>query len=206
MHPLFFALLGTSCLWVFGYWISRSPSLEVTRFLSPIVSLGQHAQVKGTLSFLAIETGFIDSLLTFMQGVFEVRAEAAFALGLVLLFDFASGVYASWWRKSDELGRPAAFNQFLSSRRLRDSIIKIGEYLSVLILFTVAANVWEVELGWAKRWTYLMIFLTEFWSTRENFQDVPIRGVMDQMRQLINKGTAKDISVDSQGPGANDDE
>jgi len=183
MHSLLFALLGSLCLRLAGQIVKHRKYYHGRRLFAPLIALARGVWLKGALAAFVVEAGFWASALSLLSDVFEIRASAAFALAMVLTFDFLSGVYASWWRKSDKLGRPAQIGEFFQSRRLRDSVVKVGEYVAVLVLFTVAANVWTVEVGWAKQWTYVFIFFTEVWSTRENFQHIPMRSLLVSLRK-----------------------
>jgi len=182
---LIYALFASSLLAGLASALTKyATGIHTSRAASPIISLGNHAYVKGFLSFAAMQLHVPVWIVDLLEGVFSVRPEAAFALAFVLTFDLLSGVYASWWRKTEELQRAARPSEFLSSRRLRDSTVKVAEYLAILMLFTVASNVWAVEFGWAKRWSFMMIFFTEAWSTKENFQHVPVRNVFTKLRSI----------------------
>lgn len=185
---ILYVFFASSCLTgIASILTTYASGVHASRMASPIVSLGSHAYVKGALSFVAMQLHVPVWIVDLLAEVFMVRPEAAFALAFVLTFDLLSGVYASWWRKTEELGRVAKPREFLSSRRLRDSVVKVAEYLAILMLFTVASNVWAVEFGWAKRWSFMMIFFTEAWSTKENFQHVPVRNVFTKLRSIYER-------------------
>ena len=195
MSHLLFALVGSSCLALLARLLSRHTSSRALRRLSrPLRHLGRYALVKGVVAVLALQIDALDAFLDLLASVFEIRNEAAFALAFVICLDVVTGVYASWWRKTEELGRVAMPKEFLSSRRLRDSILKVGEYVAVILLFTVGANVWAVEVGWAKRWTLLMVFLTEAWSLRENFQHVPVRSLFSRLGELYEQKSPGNVN------------
>jgi hypothetical protein len=185
---LLYALIVSAALALLAKFLaSHANGIHAARWSSPIISLGKGALLKGVLALFAVQFQVPDWIIDMLADTFSVRPQAAFALAFVMSFDLLSGIYASWWRKTEELDRIAKPADFLSSRRLRDSIIKVGEYIAILMLFTVAANVWDVEFGWAKRWSFMMVFLTEAWSTRENFQHVPVRTMFDRVKTLYNK-------------------
>jgi len=180
---LLFALFASSVLGLLGHMLSRyATGYHAARLTRPIVSLSEHTYLKGVLSFFAVQVNVPQWMIDLLGRVFDVRSDAAFALAFVMLFDLLSGVYASWWRKTDDLDRLAWPSEFLSSSRLRESVVKIAEYISILMLLTVASNVWSVEVGWAQRWTYMMIFFTEAWSTRENFQHAPVTSIFKRLK------------------------
>lgn len=185
VNQLFFAVTVTGSIGVMGRFFAAYANTPYTeRLTSPVVSLGEHSITKGLLSLLATQIQIPEWLFSLVGQVFDIRPEAAFAMAFVLTFDFLSGVYASWWRKTEKLGRVARPREFLLSSRIRDSIVKVGEYVAILMLFTVASNVWAVEFGWAQRFTFMMIFFTEAWSTRENFQHAPARMLFSKIRAL----------------------
>lgn len=166
---------------------NHTSGIHTARWANPIIALGKGAWIKGFGSLVAIQFQVPEWIIVMLADAFSVRPQAAFALAFVMSFDLLSGIYASWWRKTDELDRVAKPADFLSSRRLRDSIVKVGEYVSILLLFTVGSNVWEAEFGWAKRWAFMMVFFTEAWSTKENFQHVPVRHLMARLKKIAER-------------------
>jgi len=174
------------------------------RLGKPIVSLSQNTYLKGILALLAVEVRVPQWFIDILSRAFDVRADAAFALSFVMVFDLLSGVYASWWKKSRELDRLAYPSEFFYSYKLRESIVKIGEYIAILMLLTVASNVWSVEVGWAQRWTYMMIFFTEAWSTRENFQHAPVTAIFDRLRSVYEKKNPGKSSLNLESDDSNE--
>jgi hypothetical protein len=160
---------------------------EIGRVLRPVRSLAQLAVAKGLIALAATKTGAPEATASLIERLLDIRPDAAVALGLVLLLDLITGVYASWWRKSEMLGRNARPKEFITSRRLRDSISKLGEYFVILLLVTVGANTWSTELGWAQEWVFMFLFLTELWSIRENLQHASAQGIVDGLKARFDK-------------------
>ena len=127
---LIYVLFASSLLTGLASTLTKyATGIHTSRVASPLISLGNHAYVKGALSFVAMQFHVSVWIVDLLAEVFMVRPEAAFALAFVLTFDLLSGVYASWWRKTEELQRAAKPSEFLSSRRLRESVVKVAEYL-----------------------------------------------------------------------------
>ena len=202
---LAFVLFASTVLGVLGCALSRLRKTgHMYRLGKPIVSLSQNTYLKGILALLAVEIHVPQWFIDILSRAFDVRADAAFALSFVMVFDLLSGIYASWWKKSSELDRFAYPSEFFYSYKLRESIVKIGEYIAILMLLTVASNVWSVEVGWAQRWTYMMIFFTEAWSTRENFQHAPVTAIFDRLRSVYEKKNPGKSSLNLENDDSNE--
>ena len=164
---------------------TSSRTTYISRLLRPVSQIARGFAAKALIAFLSIESGLLDWFSSVVGGMIDFRAEMAFALAVVMLVDFMSGLYAAWWRRTEELGRPAKPIEFIESKKIRKSLIKTAEYITILLLVTVGGNVWETELGWAKRWVGLILFLTELWSVRENLQHASARGVLARLRERM---------------------
>lgn len=164
------------------------------RLKGPIRSLRRHFAAKAVVATLLIQLD-LDFGLAHAMELLDVDLNAAFVLGFTLAADFASGLYASWWRKTDELGRVAWPLEFIESAKMRDSVIKVGEYVTLLFLITLGSNAWEMQLGWARRWAFIFVWLTELWSIAENFKHASARGLIRAFKRQIRSRT--DITTPS---------
>lgn len=124
------------------------------RYAKPFFALLDEFGIK--FVFASGTTFFLEKILPPLYKVVDTDIQLIYSLAILIILDLITGIWSSVKK-----------NKPITSLGLRSSVVKVVEYIFLLLPLTILSNMDEY-LNWVQTWAYVFVCATEIKSIGEN--------------------------------------